>query len=381
MNCRNDCEIFVVPADSGLLANDGEQEFRNVTGGFTLRTGTGVCRTTKWHGDTREHQAVGGIGEGTVSVVHENATLVVIGDQQYIQVPVLVEIGEIGRKTVVLVIGPVRKWGSVVEKRCDPGGCADIGEGVVAVVAPKVLAGVVPVGQRVRSERRHRVSEEGIQIAVAIVITEGAAKVVRGLHDVIIDKGRVENVREGAIAIVKEHSRYRAHQAADEQIEVAIPVDVREHRPGLSFTADVHTRGRGHVGEGAVTVIAKQPGRSRVAPHREDIGQPVVIVVADRDTPGHPPAVDFALGAHARYFIDEVGVQADKIRLVEDGLVGAVIEGHPGRRGDVGELVGLLSGHTGRHGQQREHHGRLHELRHAHIMTPLTARKKCLRVI
>ena len=30
MNCRNDCEIFVVPADSGLLANDGEQEFRNV---------------------------------------------------------------------------------------------------------------------------------------------------------------------------------------------------------------------------------------------------------------------------------------------------------------------------------------------------------------
>ena len=158
----------------------------------------------------------------------------------------------------------------------------------VAVVAPQVLGGEAP-GSLLRVQhagpRRAPVRQGQVEVTVQVVVAERRREGLPGAHG--FDTGVPGHVREGAVAVVAEQAGRVALQAADEQIEVAVAIDVGEGRPGVAVVAG-RRAGEGepgrcrHLGEPQAAVVAIQEVGADVTAHDEQVDVAVVVVVAGR---------------------------------------------------------------------------------------------------
>ena len=165
---------------------------------------------------------------------------------------------------------------------------ADVGEADavrVAVVAPQRLGIAVAAGA-VRRTRRAPVRQHHVEVAVEVVVAERRRDRVLRAHR--LDAGRLGDVGERAVAVVLEQEAGIALHAADEQVEVAVAVDVGEGGPAVQVAAaarrGVVDAGRGSdVGEVVAAVVAVQQVRPDVAAHDVEVHVAVAVIVAGRD--------------------------------------------------------------------------------------------------
>ena len=155
----------------------------------------------------------------------------------------------------------------------------------VAVVAPQRL-GVAVAARAVGRTRRAPVRQHHVEVAVEVVVAEGRRDRVAGAHR--LEARGVGDVGERPVAVVRVQHAGIALHAADEQVEVAVAVDVGEGRPAVQVAAAagrgmVDARRRGDVREVVVAVVAVQQVRPDVAAHDVEVDVAVAVVVAGRD--------------------------------------------------------------------------------------------------
>ena len=226
----------------------------------------------------------------------------------------------------------------------EPDRCARAG----GVVPPQVFG----VHLRPHPPPRAPMGEKEIQIAIEIVVAERRRHGVAGADGV--QAGAGGDVRESAVAVVAEQKRRIELQAADEEVQVAVAVNVRERRAGVAVVLRGrfgvgHPGGRGHFGKDVAAQVAVEQVGADVAPHHEEV-HPAVVVVVPR---GHAAAEGFRIGA--------------------GGALVAVPIMNPGCRGDIREPQGhrRRRRRRGRFGRRRGRHRR----RTATATTSATARK------
>ena len=123
------------------------------------------------------------------------------------------------------------------------------------------------------------------RVAVQVVVAESGREGLLGTHRV--DAGTSGDVVEGAVAVVAEQQRRIALQPAEEQVEVAVAIQVGERSSGMPVVetrrAGVGQAGGGrHLGEAEPAVVAVQQIGADVAADDEQVDVAVAVVVAGR---------------------------------------------------------------------------------------------------
>src|SRR5262249_37785749 len=166
------------------------------------------------------------------------------------------------------------------------------------VVAPEQLERLAERGLK----RGVPVGDEQIEVAVAIDVGEGGRERVAG-EDEAAGGG---DVGEGAVALVVEETRLRTVDAEDEQVGPAVAVDVGGHRAAAAAAGDRDAGGGADFGERAVVLVVKEQVWADVAAHDVEIGPAVTVVVAARDAAGDVTALR-DVGGDVAVLIGEAG--------------------------------------------------------------------------
>ena len=224
-------------------------------------------------GDPHAGAAVDDAGRGRPLAEGAVALVVVEG-----VLPELVGDVEVG-PAVVVVVGPGGGHAPArVADACVPG---DVGEGAVAVVAVERAGDAV--GGRVVGPRRGRLlvaHAHDVEVEEAVAVVVGDRRHARPAPG--RDARRRAHVDEVAAARVVEEP-VAAARRGDEEVGPAVVVVVEEDGAGRGGGVGVgQARGGGHVGEGAVAVVAVEDGVR--APGEEHVLAAVAVHVGDRDT-------------------------------------------------------------------------------------------------
>jgi hypothetical protein len=238
-------------------------------------------------------ESVGGVGEGQAPLAHA-----VVDRDHQLRAVVVVEVVEPGHEHV-----PVPDLGRRVLLAVEllGEGVARVGEGPVAVVPPQPgRAGVGDVvGAHVVDERLLAVRpDEQVEIAVRVDV---APRRGLGPGRLAAEAALRGDVDEPAVPVVaQQHAGLLPPR--DEQVEVAVAVVVRvgdrggavERSPGR----DVHLVERG---------VASAPGHARFPRSltgEEHVEVPVAVVVLDADPGAHQPRGARVLDRHGRHRLE-----------------------------------------------------------------------------
>src|SRR5262249_22189534 len=123
-----------------------------------------------------------------------------------------------------------------------------------------------------------------IEVPVTIVVRGAGAERVAGGWDG--DPARSGHVGERAVPLVVEDVYRRAVDAADEEIEMAVAVEVGEERP-RALTQDGDAGRLPDPLEGPIAGVVEEELRPDVAPDAVRVDPAVAVVVARGPAPGH----------------------------------------------------------------------------------------------